>query len=98
MGLFHRSRHRVETDSVNECRFCGREVHESAGGMQTFGGSVDDVDTIYAAVEKAAAEMLAEKRTCDSCSAVFCLECGNAEGRKRGLGSTNCPACGRKMA
>jgi predicted enzyme related to lactoylglutathione lyase len=66
--------------------------------MQTFGGSVDDLDAIFAAAETAAAQMLTEKRTCDSCGVVFCLECGNAEGHKRGLGSTNCPGCGQKVA
>jgi hypothetical protein len=54
----------------------------------------DDEDP-FAATQKAAGEMLARKIVCASCRAVFCLECGNKEGRKRESGKTHCPNCGK---
>lgn len=76
-----------------KCGNCGRRVHEGAG-VQVLSVPMDRVEDVFATAQKAAEEMLTERRVCGSCQAVFCLECGNAEGRRRGLGSTNCPACG----
>lgn len=76
-----------------KCGSCGRQVHEGAG-VQAVSVPMGSVEDVFATAQKAAEQMLTEKRVCGSCHAVFCLECGNAEGRRRGLGSTNCPACG----
>jgi HEAT repeat protein len=87
----------VAERAVAQCQFCGKELLTSTGetAVQQFGGSIDDA---FATMQRAAEEMLAEKNVCASCGAVFCLECGNAKGRKLGTGATHCPGCGVKVA
>lgn len=71
----------------NSCQFCGKRLLAGRGivitGLENAG--------------QAAQQMLARKCECITCGAVFCLECGNAEGYKRGTGATHCPKCGTQV-
>jgi len=67
-----------------QCQFCGKSLLTEKGVVIT---SPDGVS-------QAAQQMLARRCDCVNCGAVFCLECGNAEGHKKGTGSTHCPKCG----
>ncbi len=81
-----------ESGPENQCQFCGKEIHEGSGtGMMSVPVSVDEDP--FEAMQKAAAEMLAVRKVCPSCAAVFCLECGRVEGEKHGKDLPYCPEC-----
>jgi len=71
-----------------KCQFCGKQVLEKKGVIFT---------NLENAVE-VAQQMMSRQCVCSNCSSVFCLECGNAEGYKKGTGSTHCPNCGTQIA
>jgi HEAT repeat protein len=77
-----------------ECSICGKEMHEGKG-VATISMAGDEDEDPLAATQKVAEELLARKVVCANCQAVFCLECGNKEGRKRESGKTYCPNCGK---
>jgi hypothetical protein len=70
----------------NSCDFCGKSVHIGKGIRIGTGNFKDD--------EKIAQEMATRKCVCPKCGSVFCLNCANAEGHKRGTGDSHCPRCG----
>ena len=72
----------------SKCQFCGKQVHEGKGIVVMNQGNAVEV----------AQQMLSRKCVCSNCSSVFCLECGNAEGYKKGTGNTHCPNCGKQVA
>lgn len=86
-----------ESDPDNECQFCGKEIHEGSGiGMMSVPVSGDEDP--FEAMQKAAAQMLAVRKVCPSCSAVFCLECGRVEGGKHGKDLPYCPKCSQLVS
>ena len=75
--------------SSGTCYLCRNPVYERAGGL-TVGTSGSDIDELLR-------QAAARKFVCPSCTAVFCLSCGNAKGQALGTGSTHCPKCGTQV-
>jgi HEAT repeat protein len=82
--------------AATRCTFCGKQLVEGRGVERV--AASGDFDEAFAAMQSAAAEMLARRCVCTACGAIFCLECGNAEGHSRGTGKTHCAACGEVVA
>ena len=75
---------------MEKCDFCHEQIYERKPGMTMFvGGGGDMMETLRQASKR--------KFECPSCSAVFCLECGNEKGKQLKTGSTHCPKCGFKV-
>lgn len=72
---------------LGKCQFCGKTLVIGKGVV------IADLET----VTQASQQMLARRCDCVNCGAIFCLECGNAEGHKQGTGATHCPKCGTKV-
>lgn len=78
---------RPASTPTGQCQSCGKPLLTEKGVVLT---SPDGVSQV-------AQQMLARRCECVNCGAVFCLECGNAEGYKRGTGATHCPRCGTQV-
>ncbi len=70
------------------CAFCHEKVYERQSGVTVITGS-DWMDQL--------SMMTKRKFVCPSCSAVFCLECGNKKGKQLKTGATHCPKCGIRV-
>jgi hypothetical protein len=92
MGIFDRLFVEPKKTVVTySCDFCGKKLHDGKGkGTAISANSFEQMDEILQ-------ETLTRKCECYLCPSIFCLNCANIEGRKRGTGEATCPKCGSKV-
>lgn len=67
------------------CIQCDKKLHAGTGGVVSGGFEVFE-------------HMNKKALYCQNCQEIYCMDCANEAGKRRGLSKFICPGCGREIA